>query len=142
MIELLIVVVIVGVLGAVAAPSVGRILTNRLAVGAASVAAADIEAAFALAARVRRPLVFDCDTIARRCQVRDQVNGSVHTTRDYGPGSGFEVTRLSFEPATRTMPVVLGPSGIATQSFTLTLGRGTTLRTINVARTGLVRLAE
>jgi prepilin-type N-terminal cleavage/methylation domain-containing protein len=142
LLELLIVLVVVGTLAAVAAPSVGRLIANRLALGATTVAAADVEAAFALAARVRRPLVFACDTIARRCELRDQVNGTVHLVREYGPGSGFEVTRLGFDPVTRAIPVVLGPSGIATQAFTLTLARGTTARRVVATRTGLVRVVE
>lgn len=139
MIELVIVLVTVGILAAVAYPTLARSAASHAVEAAASVVAADVEAGFALAARVRKPLVFRCDASARVCRLRDQATGALRAERLFDATSGFEVQSLGWAPA-GSGPVVLGSSGIATQGFTITLTQGSSTKRVIVLRSGLIRI--
>lgn len=139
MIELVIVIITVGILVAVALPTLARSAASHTVEAASSVVAADVEAAFALAARVRKPLVYACDATARRCRVSDQATGAVRTERYFDGASGFGVQALGWTP-TGAGPVVLGSSGIATQGFTVTLTQGSSTKRVIVLRSGLIRI--
>jgi prepilin-type N-terminal cleavage/methylation domain-containing protein len=140
LIETVIVLMILGILAAVAAPSVSRTFSSQAVARAATVMAADVEASFALAARVRRPLVFTCDESTLTCDLRDQSTGAQRLRRVFDGTSGFPMTSMQWAPVASGAPVVIGPSGLATQGFSVTLGRGTSTRQIVVLRTGLTRI--
>ncbi len=140
MIEMLIVVMTVGLLAAVALPSLSRAVASQGVHAAASVMAADIEAGFSLAARSRRPMVFTCSATLRRCRVTDQATGAVRFERLYTRTSGFEVRALEWTPTNTSLPVVIGPSGLASQGFTVTLTTGSSAKRVVALRSGLVRI--
>lgn len=140
MIELLIVVMTVAILAAVALPSLSRTVASHTVQGAASVMAADIEAGFSLAARSRRPVVFTCSASLRRCRVTDQATGAVLLERLYSRNSGFAVSALAWSPTNTSLPVVIGPSGLSSQGFTVTLTQGSSAKRVVALRSGLVRI--
>ena len=140
MIEMVIVIMTVGILAAVAYPTLSRSVASHTVDGAASVMAADIEAGFSLASRARRPMVFACDETLRRCRVTDQATGTVRFERRYDRTSGFEVASLKWAPTNTSLPVVIGSAGLATQGFTITLTQGSSVKRVVALRSGLVRI--
>lgn len=140
MIEMLIVVMTVAILAAVALPSLSRATASHTVHGAATVMAADIETAFSLAARARRPMVFACSVSLLRCQVTDQATGAVRLQRLYDRNSGFALRTMGWSPANTSLPVVIGPSGLASQGFTITLIQGSSAKRVVALRSGLVRI--
>lgn len=140
MIEMLIVMMTLGVLAGVAYPTLSRSMAANTVDAAASVLAADIETGFSLAARTRRPMIYACNATARRCRVRDQASGVVRSERLFDETSGYSVGVMTWSPANTSIPVVLGPSGIATQAFTITLTQGASAKNVVVSRSGLVRV--
>lgn len=140
MIEMLIVMMTLGVLAGVAYPALSRSMAANTVDAAASVLAADIEAGFSLAARTRRPMTYTCDAAARRCRVRDQASGVIRSERLFNETSGYGVGSMTWSPATTAIPVVLGPSGIATQAFTIRLAQGNSAKNVVVSRSGLIRV--
>ena len=140
MIEMLIVIMTIGILASVAYPSLSRSLASHTVDGAASVMAADIETAFSLAARSRRPVVFACNVSLRQCLVTDQATGAVQLQRSYDRTSGLELASMTWAPTNAALPVVLGSSGIASQGFTVTLTHGRSEKRVTALRSGLVRI--
>lgn len=140
MIEVVIVMLTVGILAAVALPTLTKSASAHAVEAAASVMAADVENGVSLAARIRKPLVFSCDASARRCRVTDQATGAVRFERFFDATSGFGVAALDWAPATSGSPVVFAPSGIATQGFTVTLTQGSSSKRVIVLRSGLIRI--
>lgn len=140
MIEMLIVIMTIGILASVAYPSLSRSLASHTVDSAASVMAADIETAFSLAARSRRPVVFTCNVSLRQCRVTDQATGALQLQRSYDRTSGLELASMTWSPANSALPVVLGSSGIASQGFSVTLTHGSSEKRVTALRSGLVRI--
>lgn len=140
LIEILIVIMTIGILASVAYPSLSRSLASHTVDSAASVMAADIETAFSLAARSRRPVVFACNVSLRQCRVTDQATGAVQLQRSYDRSSGLELASMTWAPTNSARPVVVGSSGIASQGFTVTLTHGTSEKRVTALRSGLVRI--
>ncbi len=140
MIEMLIVMMMVGILAAVAAPTLARSVSGQTVKGAASVMAADIETGFSLAARARRPMLFACDAVALRCRLTDQATGVVRFERIFNRNSGFEVGSMVWSPSNSSLPVVIGPAGLATQGFSISLTQGSSVKRVVALRSGLVRI--
>lgn len=139
-IELLIVIMVMGILGAVSYPRLARSAAGNTVQAATTVAAADVEAAFSLAARTRRPVVYTCTAALRRCRATDQATGAVLSERRFDGTSGFEVASLAWSPSTEGQAVVIGAAGIATQGFTITMSHGRSTKRVVVLRSGLIRM--
>ena len=137
MIELLIVVMMLGILSAVAYPRLADSIAGNAVQSASTDAAAYVEAAFSMAARTRRPLVYSCSAILRSCRATDQATGILRSERLFGRTSGFEVASLAWNPVNTGQPVVIGAAGIATQGFSITLSHGRSTKRVVVLRSGL-----
>jgi prepilin-type N-terminal cleavage/methylation domain-containing protein len=69
--EALIVIILLGITGSMAVPSIARSMTSSRVDRAALTVASDVEAAFSLAARSRKPVELVVDSVWRRIQIRD-----------------------------------------------------------------------
>ena len=136
LIELMIAVVILGFLALVAQPRLARSYESTTARSAASVIAADVEAAFATASRGRRPVTLSCTCGSRQYQVADQTGGTVRLLRKLDGQSGVSISSLSFSPAS----IVIGSNGLATSGDTIVVTVGNSTKRVIVSRTGLVRI--
>ena len=135
-VELMIVVVIIGVLAAFGYPRVARELRRSRANQAASVVAADIEVAFSVAARQRKPVTVSYVTAAKEIQIADRATGTVIRRRPLGSGAEWNVDQVT----TSGLPVTIFPSGIANAAFTIDLRSGTFTRRVSSTRVGLTRV--
>jgi hypothetical protein len=99
---------------------------------ATAVVAADLETAFSMAARQRRPIRIACCTAGSYTFV-DRSDGTLRLQRslvDYG------VTTLTFAAS----PVDIFPSGVASSPDTVTIGAAGYTRRIVMTSVGLVRI--
>jgi prepilin-type N-terminal cleavage/methylation domain-containing protein len=135
LIEMLIVVVVVGVMAMVAAPSVGRGVAQARVKRAASIVAGDLEVAVTNAARQRKPIRITFTSGTRSYTVADRATGEVLMSRDFGPGS--ELALNSFGASAAILDIY--PNGIASSADTVTLRIGTHSRRVIVTRAGLIR---
>src|SRR2546423_12382419 len=129
--ELLVVVGIIGILAAMAGPAMSRIVRHQRANRAAMVIAADLQNAFAVAARQREPVRIQADAATRSYQFIDRKSGNILRIRTfYGDTSEYRLTQLVFTPAT----IDVFPSGISPAAVTANLPNGHSPTTIS-ART-------
>jgi type II secretion system protein H len=138
LIEMLIVVVVMGLLAAIAAPKIGSQVSRSKVRQAATVVMGDLEQAVSLAARARRPMVVRCECGTLTLMLRDRdAADSVRLRRSFASGSGTEVTSMTLSRDS----VIVFPSGVLSDTLAVTLtGPDGYSRTVTLSRAGRVRL--
>jgi prepilin-type N-terminal cleavage/methylation domain-containing protein len=108
---------------------------------AASVLAADMEQAFTIAGRLRRPvrISFRADSISYR--VADATGGTVRLARVLGAQSEYGLTRITFDPVGRDTMTIL-PPGRASEPLRITIASGNRTRLVTVSSAGFVRVTN
>jgi type II secretory pathway pseudopilin PulG len=125
-------IVVASLLGLIAQQQVGPMIQRSQVNRATAVVAADLETAFSMAARQRRPIRIACCTAGSYTFV-DRSDGTLRLQRslvDYG------VTTLTFTAS----PVDIFPSGVASSPDTVTIGAAGYTRRIVMTSVGLVRI--
>ncbi len=133
--ELLLVVVILGILAAAGLPQIGVLTAKEKASRAAQVLQVDVERAFAIAARLRKPVRLQFTNGSRSYDVRDIGTNTLRLTRRLDGTSDFSVETMTASPAI----IHINPNGIADDTLNVIVtSRGTT-REISMTRVGLLR---
>lgn len=97
----------------------------------------DLEQAFSLAMRERRPVILSVDTINRFYTIADRASGAVVVRRYMGPTtSEYGLTRLGATSTTTT----IYPNGLASSSVELMVEVGDHRRELRLSRGGHVRV--
>jgi len=137
--ELLVVVGIVGILATMIGPATSRIVRHQRANRAAMVIAADLQNAFAAAARQREPVRIQADSGSRSYQFIDRKSGNILRIRTfYGDTSEYRLTKLVFTPTT----IDVFPSGISSSAVTINLANGDYAKTITASTAGFIRVSH
>lgn len=137
--ELMAVVAIIGVLATIVGPATSRIVRHQRANRAAMVIAADLQNAFAVAARQRQPVRIQADATTRSYQFIDRKTGAVLRIRTfYGDTSEYRLTKLEFTPAT----IDVFPSGISSSKVDIVLANGDYQKTISASTAGFIRVSH
>lgn len=137
--ELLVVIGIIGILAAMAGPAMSRIVRHQRANRAAMVIAADLQNAFAVAARQREPVRITADASTRSYQFTDRKSGAVLRVRTfYGDTSEYRLSSLVFTPAT----IDVFPSGISSAAVTINLANGDYSKQITASTAGFIRVSH
>lgn len=134
--EIIVSLVILALVARIALPSVNRTIRQQRVIAASAALAADIDAAFSVAARQRRPVRVSYDATSGEIRAADRATGTVYRRRPLRTDSDFKLTAVAIQPTT----VDLFPSGIASAAFTITLTNGAYQRQVSVSRTGLSRI--
>ena len=139
MVETLVVVALIGILATMVGPAMSRIVRHQRANRAAMVIAADLQNAFAVAARQREPVRIQADATTRSYQFVDRKTGTVLRIRTfYGDTSEYRLTTLVFTPAT----IDVFPSGISSSAVTINLANGDYAKTITASTAGFIRVSH
>ncbi|MFL5482776.1 MAG: Tfp pilus assembly protein FimT/FimU [Gemmatimonadaceae bacterium] len=137
--ELLVVIVILGILAGMAGPAVSRIVRHQRVNRAAMVITADLQNAFAVAARQREPVRIQADANTRSYQFIDRKTGSVLRIRTfYGDTSEYRLSSLVFNPTT----LDVFPSGISSAPITISLANGDYSKQITASTAGFIRVSH
>ena len=136
LVELLIVIVVLGLLASMGLPRMNQTIRQRRVIGATTALSADIEAAFSLAARQRRPIRLIYDSPSGELRVTDRAAGTVYRTRALLSTSEYNLGAAVMSPAS----IDLFPNGLASSPFNITLTNGAYSRQVAVTRTGLTRV--
>ncbi len=138
-VELLVAIVMLAILLSFAVPAVGRGVRQAKADRAAYAIKQDLEQAFSLAMRERRPVLLAIDTIQRIYTIADRATGAVVVRRAMGLGaSEYGLTRLGASATTLT----IYPNGLAADSVRLFAEVGDHRRLVRLARGGHVRVSS
>ena len=139
MVETLVVVALIGILATMVGPAMSRIVRHQRANRAAMVITADLQNAFAVAARQREPVRIQADAATRSYQFVDRKSGAVLRIRTfYGDTSEYRLTTLVFNPTT----IDVFPSGISSAPVTITLANGDYGKTITASTAGFIRVSH
>jgi Tfp pilus assembly protein FimT len=136
-IELIILVTIIGVLAGIAGPATSRIVRHSRTNRAATVIAADLQNAFAVAARQRQPVRISADAASKSYVFTDRSTGNVLRIRSfYGDTSEYRLSSLVFNPA----QIDVFPSGVSSAPVVVDLANGDYARKITASTAGFIRV--
>jgi type II secretory pathway pseudopilin PulG len=136
-IELILIVSIIGILAGMAGPAISTIVRHSRTNRAGFVITADLQNAFAVAARQRQPVQIVADSASKSYQFIDRKTGTVLKVRSfYGDVSEYQLQKLIFTPTT----IDVFPSGVSSAPLTVDLGNGDYSRRITASTAGFIRL--
>lgn len=137
MIELILVVSILGILIGVVGPTTSRIVRHNRVNKAAMVITADLQNAFAVAARQREPVRITADAATKSYQFVDRATGAVLRVRSfYGESSEYQLSTMTFTPAT----IDVFPSGVSSSPVVINIANGDYSRRITASTAGFIRV--
>jgi prepilin-type N-terminal cleavage/methylation domain-containing protein len=133
LIELMIVVVIIGLLLAVAVPRVGQQINSDRANRSASVVLGMLDEASQLAVRRKTPVTV---TLASgTVSIRDRASNAVIKSRSFGGANDIRAT-VAFNPSAG---ITIFPNGRGSAALTVTVTGGTASATVTRTATGILR---
>jgi len=137
--EALIVLIILAIVGTMALPGIGRAMTNNRADRAAQAVANEVEAAFSLSSRARKPVRLVVDTVLKRIAIIERTSTDTLQQRFFSlTESEYGLTRLLPNPAV----ITVFPNGLASSSFVIGAWANDARRVITVTRTGQIRVTS
>jgi prepilin-type N-terminal cleavage/methylation domain-containing protein len=136
LVEVLLTVVVLGLMTVIGMPRVNTFMTHLRVKRATALVASDLEQAFALAGRQRKPVRISCTCASQMYTVTDRAGGTNRLTRALGADDEYKLTTLTFSAT----PVDVFPSGIASSALTVTIGAGGYTRQITMSSAGQVRI--
>lgn len=136
MLEMLVVMLIIGVLVAIAVPKIARIIQHERVNRAAQVLVQDLQNGFAMAGRQRAPVRLTFTPATKTYVLSDRATGTVLQARIMSQGSEYSLTGMSSTADT----VDVLPNGIGSTGFTVTLTLNGYSRTVSASSAGFVRM--
>jgi type II secretion system protein H len=137
LVELLVVVTLMGIAGALSLPKINRISNENKVQRAAQALGLDVQQAFAIAGRNRAPVSIRWVSGTMQLQVTN-LTGTVYRRTGLGTGAGYGLT--SSEVTVSKSTLVVFPNGLAEDTLKITLTRNGYTRTVRVSKSGMVRV--
>lgn len=139
LLELMVVVSIMGVVGAMSAGRIRELMIQQRVGRAASVVQNDLEAAFTTAGRNRRPVRIVWDAGTRQLQLTDRNGTRVYRRTTLGNDPyGLPAGAVTVSQS----PVEVFPTGLASDTLVVTFSVGKTTKKIRMSRAGLVQIVK
>lgn len=137
MLEMLVVMIIIGILVAIAIPKMATIVRHERVNRAAQVVVQDLQNGFAMAGRQRAPVRLTFYPSTKTYVFTDRATGKVLQSRTLATGTEHSVTALTSTAGT----VDVLPNGIGSVSFVVTLANGDYSREVRASSAGFVRMS-
>lgn len=137
LIELVVVMLIGGIVTTMSLGKVHTLMSQQRVLHAATAIRNDLEAAFQIAGRNRKPVQISYDSTAQRFTIGDRV-GLMYYRRTNLSASAYGFTKTSI--GISRSPVDVYPNGLAQDTLVITLSSNGITKTIYMSRTGLVRI--
>ena len=139
MVELALTFTIIAVLTAMMIPKIGRTMQATRVNRTSAIVAADLEQAFTLAGRFRRPMRISCDCANATYTIADRADGTVRLRRTLVGDSDLGNMAVVFNPPVAGIVDVF-PSGISTTQLQVRITSGTSTRAVTLSTAGHVRI--
>ena len=136
LIEMVLTFVIVALMSLMMTPRISRFMQSQQTRRAASIVASDLERAFSMAARYRKPMRLSCVCGSGTYTVADRTGGTVRLRRNLRADGDLGRMTLTFS----TTPVDIFPSGISNLPDTIRVSSGSSTRSIVMTTAGQVRI--
>jgi hypothetical protein len=139
MVELALTFTIIGILTAMMIPKIGRTMQATRVNRTSAIVAADLERAFTLAGRFRRPMRITCTCGTGIYTIADLNGGTVRLRRKLIGDTDLGNMTLAFEiPVAGIVDVY--PSGVSTTALRVRITSGASTRGITLSTAGHVRI--
>ena len=136
MIELALTLTLIAILTTLMVPKIGRIMQATRINREIAIVVQDLEQAFTIAARYRKPMRLSCTCGTQTYTIADRTGGTVRLSRKLGADADLGTLTLTFS----TSPVDIFPSGVATAPDTVRITSGTSTRAVVMTTGGQVRI--
>jgi prepilin-type N-terminal cleavage/methylation domain-containing protein len=136
MVEMALTLCVIGIMTAMMVPKIGRIMQATRLNREIALVAADMEQAFTLAARYRKPMRLSCTCGTQTYTIADRTGGTVRLSRKMGADADLGTLTLTFSAS----PVDIFPSGVATAPDTVRITSGISTRAVVMTTAGQVRI--
>lgn len=136
-IEMMVVVTIAGVLGGLSIGKVSAYMTQQKVIKASASLTNDLQQAFIIAARTRKPVRIVLDTARMELSITDRSQASAMRKRSLSSAYGLTAQNISFYPSG---PLEIYPNGLAADTMSISLRASGTSRYIRVSRAGMVQV--
>lgn len=134
-IELIITMVIIGLLSVIALPLISTTVARDRVRRAQFVVASQVEFAFQIAARVRKPVTVALNSSAGVLTIADRSSGTAYKTMDLSQSGPYSLTAAAIAPSAG---ITIFPTGIASSALTITLANNSYNRTVTATVAGQV----
>lgn len=139
MIEMALVFTIIAIMAATGIPRIGRIMQSNRVNAAISTVASDMEQAFSISARFRRPMRISCDCANGIYTVADVAGGTVRLRRALVGDQDLGNMTVALElPVAGTVDVF--PSGVSSTPLRIRITSGASSRAVTLSTAGQVRI--
>lgn len=139
--ELMIVVIVAGIFAGLSASKIAEYMTKQRVSKAALSVTNDVQQAFAIAGRNRRPIRLYMDTTRMQLMITDRAKTTIFRRNTLGSAYSLKSSNVSFYP---TAGVEIFPNGLASDTmwvrFRSVVRRDTTSRYLRVSRAGMVQV--
>ena len=136
MIELALTLTLIAIMTAMMVPKIGRIMQATRINREIAIVVQDLEQAFTIAARYRKPMRLSCTCGTQTYTIADRTGGTVRLSRRLGADADLGTLTLTFSAS----PVDIFPSGVATAPDTVRITSGTSTRAVVLTTAGQVRI--
>jgi prepilin-type N-terminal cleavage/methylation domain-containing protein len=141
MIELALTLTIIAIMAAMMVPKIGRVMQAARINRQTAILAADLEQAFTLAARYRKPMRLSCTCGTQTYTIADRTGGTVRLSRRLGADADLGTLTLTFDTAPTVGGVVeIFPSGVSNNTLTARITSGISTRAVTLSTAGQVRI--
>jgi prepilin-type N-terminal cleavage/methylation domain-containing protein len=141
LIEMLIVTSILGVIALLSTGQISTYVRERSVSAAAATVRSDLQQAFTIAARNRRPVRVSFATADTALTITSRDRKITFVRRGFGGGSGFRLEPSDIAFCARSCSdasVDVFPNGWASDSLSITISKGSYSRGVRMSRSGLV----
>jgi prepilin-type N-terminal cleavage/methylation domain-containing protein len=141
LVEMLIVTSLLGVIALMSMGQISNYVRERSVSSAAAIVRSDLQEAFAIAARNRRPVRLSFGTADTALRITNRENTLTFVRSGLGAGAGLMLSPSDVAFCTSTCSsatVDVFPNGWASDTLTVTIRKGPYTRGVHMSRSGLV----
>lgn len=139
LLELLVVITLIGVISLMAFGRTSSIMTQWRVTRASQAFGEELQSAFAIVGRNRKPITITLDKSNMELRMSDRA-GVVYRRRNFGPTSAYKLDPEDIWTSHLTLEVY--PPGLAADSLSVTISRQGKFRRIRLLRGGLVQICS
>lgn len=139
LLELLLVICMIGIIAMMSMGRTSSMMTGWRVSRAAQAYGEEIQSAFALVGRNRKPMQITFNTATMEMQIVDRA-GVIYRRRRFGPDSPYLLN--SADIAASRLTVEVFPPGLAADSMSFTISRQGKFRRVRMLRGGLVQVCS
>jgi len=140
MIELALTLTVLAIMTAMMIPKIGRVMQATRVNRQTAILASDLEQAFTLAARFRKPMRLTCTCNTQTYTIVDRTGGTLRLSRRLGQDQDLGTLTLTFTTNPVGGTVDIFPSGVSTATLTARITSGISTRAVTLSTAGIVRI--